>query len=218
VLVVDDEPGVLAMLQKLLSLHNLEVSGVLTGQEALALLARERFGCLLVDKNLPDVSGLEVLRAARQRQPFCACLLMTGYPNTESVIEAMRLGAVDYLAKPFTELGLVAQRVLTTMAFARISFEREELAQALQQMRRELKWLEEKGQEQQTALQVFRNVLARKVEEATLGGAIKRLRMESSVREARERVVALSSQLSGPLREQALELIELLSPPVKPPL
>jgi DNA-binding NtrC family response regulator len=218
VLVVDDEPVVLAVLQKLLRLHQLEVTGVGTGQEALALLERERFACLLVDKNLPDMSGMQVLRAARERQPFCACLLMTGFPNPESVIEAMRLGAVDYLEKPFAELGLVAQRVLTTMAFARTSFEREELAQALSQMRRELKWLEEKGHEQQTALQVFRNVLARKVEEATLGGAIKLSRVEATVREARARVVALSSQLSGPQRQQALEVIELLSLPAKPPL
>src|SRR5690242_19041645 len=93
VLIVDDEPTVIDVLMVVLKKHQLTAKGAATGEEALNLLKTERFGCLVADKNLPGKSGLEVIREAKRLQPYCACLVMTGYPTTESMLEALRLGA-----------------------------------------------------------------------------------------------------------------------------
>jgi DNA-binding response OmpR family regulator len=167
VLIVDDEPTVIDVLRVVLKKHGLEAKGAATGEEALQLLKNERFGCLVADKNLPGKSGLEVIREAKRLQPYCACLVMTGYPTAESMLEALRLGAIDYLEKPFPELGLVVQRMQAAMDRARTHFEREALAKTLLQMRTELKKTEEAVFARQTELDVFVQVLELRVEEAT---------------------------------------------------
>src|SRR5581483_9362725 len=143
VLIVDDEPTVIDVLTVVLKKHQLEAKGAATGEDALQLLKAERFGCLVADKNLPGKSGLEVIREARRLQPYCACLVMTGYPTAESMLEALRLGAIDYLEKPFPELGLVVQRMQAAMDRSRTAFEREALAKTLREMKAELKKSEE---------------------------------------------------------------------------
>src|ERR1700719_1272907 len=111
VLVVDDEAVVLDVLGQLLKRRKYAFVAVSRGEEALKKLREQGFGCLLTDKNLPDVDGLTLIRAARKEQPHCACILMTGYSSTESAVEALRLGATDYLEKPFDDLELVAQKI-----------------------------------------------------------------------------------------------------------
>src|SRR4051812_4024192 len=111
VLVIDDEPVVLDLLRRVLADKGLVIRTARDGEEALALVAQEEFGCVLADKNLPGIDGIEVVRRIRQSQPHCACILMTGYASTESAVEALRLGAVDYLEKPFDDLGGVADRI-----------------------------------------------------------------------------------------------------------
>lgn len=93
VLVVDDEAGVRELLVRLLEKRQVPVKACANGEEALALLATERFGCLLTDKNLPGLSGVDLIRKVRAQQPFCDCLLMTGYASIDSVLESLRLGA-----------------------------------------------------------------------------------------------------------------------------
>src|SRR5713226_4083884 len=111
VLVVDDESAILQLLTTALGAEKLPVRTVLTAEEAEQALAAEQFGCLLVDKNLPGKDGIELLRLTRKLQPYCACLMMTGYASIESAVEALRLGAADYLQKPFPSLQLVAKKV-----------------------------------------------------------------------------------------------------------
>jgi len=167
VLIVDDEPTVIDVLTVVLKKHQLEAKGAATGEDALQLLKAERFGCLVADKNLPGKSGLDVIREARRLQPYCACLVMTGYPTADSVLEALRLGAIDYLEKPFPELGLVVQRMQAAMDRSRTAFEREALAKTLREMKAELKKSEEAVFQRQTELDVFVQVLELRVEEAT---------------------------------------------------
>src|SRR2546427_9233777 len=99
VLVVDDESVILQLLTTALSAEKLPLRTVLTAEEAEQALAAEEFGCLLVDKNLPGMDGIELLRRTRKLQPHCACLVMTGYASIESAVEALRLGAADYVQK-----------------------------------------------------------------------------------------------------------------------
>lgn len=167
VLVVDDEQSVIDVLFAVLKKNKLDARGALSGEEATAMLKKDRFGCLITDKNLPGMSGLEVIKEAKRLQPYCACLVMTGYPTASSMVEAIRLGAMDYLEKPFPELGLVVQRVHAAMEHARTAFEREALVRTLREMRTRLKKSEEAVFQRQTELDVFVQVLELRVEEAT---------------------------------------------------
>jgi CheY-like chemotaxis protein len=111
VLVIDDEPVVLDLFQRVLAGKGLVIRTARNGEEALALIAQEGFGCVLADKNLPGMDGIEIVRRIRQSQPNCACIVMTAYASTESAVEALRLGAVDYIEKPFDDLGRIADRI-----------------------------------------------------------------------------------------------------------
>lgn len=166
VLVVDDEQAVLDVLSAVLKKHGLPCRTALSGEEAIELLTKERFGCVLTDKNLPGKSGLEVIRVARKLHPWCACLMMTAYPNTESVLEALRLGAADYLEKPFADLKLVVQKLASCMEHSRTAFERSALVSTLKEMQTQLEQTKEQSFKQQTELDVFAQVLDVKVEDA----------------------------------------------------
>ncbi len=111
VLVVDDEPVVLQLFSRVLSEKGLRTRTASSAEEALKLLEQGGIACVLADKNMPGMDGIEMLRRVRAAQPHCAFIVMTGYASTESAIEALRLGAVDYLEKPFEDLDLVAQRI-----------------------------------------------------------------------------------------------------------
>jgi len=111
VLVVDDEPVVLQLFSRVLSEKGLRTRTASSAEEALTLLEQGGIACVLADKNMPGMGGIEMLRRVREAQPHCAFIVMTGYSSTESAIEALRLGAVDYLQKPFEDLDVVAQRI-----------------------------------------------------------------------------------------------------------
>jgi CheY-like chemotaxis protein len=111
VLVVDDEPIVLQVFSRVLSEKGLSTRTASNAEEALKLLDEGGIACVLADKNMPGMDGIEMLRRMREAQPHCAFIVMTGYASTESAIEALRLGAVDYLQKPFDDLDLVARRI-----------------------------------------------------------------------------------------------------------
>lgn len=187
VLIVDDEQSVIDVLSTILRKSKVESRGALSGEDALVLLKAERFGCLITDKNLPGISGLEVIKEAKKLQPYCACLLMTAYPTAQSVLEAMRLGATDYLEKPFPELGLVVQRIQSAMEHARTAFEREALVRTLREMRTRLKKTEEAVFQRQTELDVFVQVLDLRVDEATQALEVKNAQLEAQLAELKEK-------------------------------
>lgn len=99
-LVVDDEPGILALIRKLAERIGYDVNTCSTGQEALNLLRVRRADAALIDLHMPNVNGLDVLRAVRQADPQCEAILMTGYASIDAAVEAVKLGAMDYLSKP----------------------------------------------------------------------------------------------------------------------
>jgi len=101
VLVVDDESSMREMLRIVLRREGYEVLLAENGRQAVALLKRESVDLLLSDIRMPDLSGVEVLRAAREANHDLVACMMTAYASTETAVEAMRLGAVDYFTKPF---------------------------------------------------------------------------------------------------------------------
>ena len=99
-LVVDDEPAILDILGRFAGRHGFEVVRCAGGREALETLRHRHADMALVDVRMPDVNGLDVLRTMREVAPDCAVVLMTGFAAVDTAVEAIKLGAVDYLSKP----------------------------------------------------------------------------------------------------------------------
>ncbi len=107
VLVVDDEPGMRDLLSRVLGDAGHTVSAVESGEEALVLLSRESFDVLVVDKNLPGIDGLGVLRLVRAHQPALRAIMITAYPSESSDATARALGVLAYVVKPFGVLTMI---------------------------------------------------------------------------------------------------------------
>jgi len=101
ILIVDDEPSMRDMLRIVLRRDGFDVLLAANGAEAIAILEKERVDLLLSDIRMPDVGGVEVLRAAKKVNRDIIAFMMTAFASTDSAVEAMRLGAVDYFTKPF---------------------------------------------------------------------------------------------------------------------
>jgi two-component system response regulator HydG len=99
-LVVDDEPGMLALVQRFAEGERFEVVTRTGGHALLSELPTLKPDVALVDRNMPEVGGLDILRVIREIDPDCLVILMTGYATVDSAIEAVKLGALDYLSKP----------------------------------------------------------------------------------------------------------------------
>ena len=102
ILIVDDEPSMRDMLRIVLRRDGYDVVVADNGREAIAILEREQVDLLLSDIRMTDLSGVDVLRAAKQVNRDLIAFMMTAFASTETAVEAMRLGAVDYFTKPFS--------------------------------------------------------------------------------------------------------------------
>jgi len=116
ILVVDDEPRMTASVKALLDSEGHETTEAHSGEEAIDLLQRSAFEVVLVDVRMPRVSGLDVLRAAREQAPERPVIMMTAYASLDTAIAAINEGAYDYLTKPIdlTELRLTVRRAVET--------------------------------------------------------------------------------------------------------
>ncbi len=102
ILVVDDELSMREMLRIVLRRDGYEVVLAESGREAIERLRTEPFDLLLSDIRMPDVSGVDVLRTAKALDPGIVAFMMTAFASTDTAVEAMRLGALDYFTKPFS--------------------------------------------------------------------------------------------------------------------
>ena len=114
ILVVDDERGIRALCSDVLGRAGHEVETVDAASGALAAIARRRFDLVLCDINLPDQDGVSLLPKLLVGEQPPAVLLITAYPSIDTAVRGMKLGARDYIGKPFSpdELRLVVQRAL----------------------------------------------------------------------------------------------------------
>ena len=108
VLVVDDEALTLRTIGRALENEGLELFLATTGEEALDIIVREKPDLILLDVVLPGINGIEVLRQVKKIAPPTIVLMMSAYHMVDRVVEAMKLGAYDYLVKPFHIADLVA--------------------------------------------------------------------------------------------------------------
>jgi DNA-binding NtrC family response regulator len=121
ILVVDDERAIGIAIQRLLSGAGYAVEAVLSGEEAIERLGRSTYHLVITDLNLKKTSGMDLLRWVREHAPETAVVMITAYGSEKIAVEAMKLGAADYVPKPFDndELELVVARVLERVALRR---------------------------------------------------------------------------------------------------
>jgi two-component system NtrC family response regulator len=130
VLVVDDEPIVCKSCEKVLAPEGYSVSTTQTGRDGIQKGHSGAFDVVIVDLKMPDVDGMEVLASIKEKQPDVEVIVITGYSTVSTAVEAMKLGAIDYLPKPFTpdELCVVVSK----------AFEKRKLVAENRQLREEL--------------------------------------------------------------------------------
>jgi DNA-binding response OmpR family regulator len=115
-LVVDDEEVVCQACRRIFSRQGFEVEVNTDARQGLAWATEKDYSIILLDIKMPNIDGIEFLERLRERKPNVPVLIITGYPSIPNASAAMRLGACDYITKPFTteEITWAVQRVLST--------------------------------------------------------------------------------------------------------
>lgn len=101
-LVIDDEQIVLDSVSRILTEDTYEVDTSLSGREGLNKALEGHYDVVLTDIRMPDIGGMRVLRDIKRAKPALPVVIITGYATVKSAVQAMKLGAADYLEKPFT--------------------------------------------------------------------------------------------------------------------
>jgi DNA-binding NtrC family response regulator len=101
VLVIDDEQIVLDSIRKILKEEDCEVDVSLRGRQGLDWAINKQYDIVLTDIRMPDIGGMRVLRDIKRAKPSLPVVMITGYATVQSAVQAMKLGAMDYLEKPF---------------------------------------------------------------------------------------------------------------------
>jgi DNA-binding response OmpR family regulator len=110
ILIVDDEKNIRLALSMSLETLDIPVETAASGEEALERLAQGGYGLMLLDLRMPGLDGMEVLRQISQQRPELKVIIITAYGSIDLAVEAMKLGAVDFLQKPF-DAGQVREMV-----------------------------------------------------------------------------------------------------------
>jgi DNA-binding NtrC family response regulator len=114
ILTVDDDPLLRDFLSEALTRSGCRVDSVSTGEEALEKITEKEYDIILTDVRLPNMDGVEVLKRAKSSLPDAQVIMITAYGTVQNAVEAMKLGAFDYLLKPLSvdEIDLVIKRAL----------------------------------------------------------------------------------------------------------
>jgi two-component system, OmpR family, alkaline phosphatase synthesis response regulator PhoP len=114
VLIVDDEKNIRLTVSQSLESIGLDTDTAMNGEEALAKLKANDYSLILLDLKMPGMDGMQVLRRIREVRPEVRVIVITAYGTVESAVEAMKLGTVDFVQKPFAseEIRALVSRVL----------------------------------------------------------------------------------------------------------
>ena len=121
ILIVDDDETTRDTCRQVLASEDFILKEASTGEEALRIVCRELFDLVVLDLKMPGIDGIELLRRVEADSPGTAVIVITGYATVESAVEAMKLGAADFLPKPFTPevLRLTVRRTIRGARMAR---------------------------------------------------------------------------------------------------
>ncbi len=114
ILIIDDDEGVRGVMEGVFSEEGFDVTAVSDGGSGLHLLRQMEFDIIFLDLVMPGMGGLKVLEELSKMKVEIPCIVMTGFATTETAVDAMKLGAVDYITKPFNleELLIITKRIL----------------------------------------------------------------------------------------------------------
>jgi DNA-binding response OmpR family regulator len=144
ILVVDDERTVRLMLETALRAQGYRVATAASGREALTQVEEEEFDLVLLDLQLGDTDGIEVLRAVKDRWPETEVILLTAHGSVNSAIAALRHGAYDYLLKP-AQVNDIRERVERGLEQRRVAQQRTELLHRISESAKALGMIESGG-------------------------------------------------------------------------
>jgi len=158
--IVDDEPVILQILTAVFEDSPWRVTTCSSGSEALQVMRTSGVDILLTDKNLPDVNGMELLRAAREINDLAEVIIITGYASLETALTALELDAFDYVLKPLNNVFDIRRKVSRASEKQDISLEN----------RRLIRELSEKNRELEDALEEARKLQAELIQSEKLAG------------------------------------------------
>ncbi len=107
ILVVDDEPVVIKSCKRILDTEGYRVDGASGGREAIITMERQPYDFVITDLKMPEVDGLTLIKWIKKSKPDMGVVIITGYPSQETIKDALELGIIDYVPKPFTPAVLV---------------------------------------------------------------------------------------------------------------
>ncbi len=137
VLVIDDEQIVLDSVKRVLSEEEYEVETTLSGGQGLEWALNKSYDIVLTDIRMPDIGGMLVLRDIKRAKPALPVMIITGYANVQSAVQAMKLGAAEYIEKPFEPdqllkaVDLAIQNAATRMPEQQAVVHKEEILSVL---------------------------------------------------------------------------------------
>ncbi|MFZ7128702.1 MAG: response regulator [Desulfobacterales bacterium] len=115
VLLIDDEEDFLKILAERLEARDMKVDTASSAKEALSRIESESFDAIVLDLAMPEMDGIEALRAIREKRPEVQVILLTGHATVEKGVEAIKLGAMDFLEKP-ADLELLKEKIKAASA------------------------------------------------------------------------------------------------------
>ncbi len=132
-LIVDDEKVILDILRTILSPEPLRLTMAASFAEARRVIQTDPVNLLLTDKNLPDGSGLDLVRQLKAADPIAEAIIITGFPSLDSAISAIELDVYDYVPKPFRDVFEIRRKVRQASSKQDISLENRRLLQELKE-------------------------------------------------------------------------------------
>lgn len=134
VLVVDDEEVVRVLFENLLVEDGLQYLSAADAASAVEMVEGQQPALVLVDKNLPDRSGLDLIAELKGRHPLVEFIMITGYASLDSAVKAMELGAFSYLTKPFDDIEVVLDRIHAALDVTHLREETNRLRRRLENL------------------------------------------------------------------------------------
>lgn len=159
ILIVDDDPAVCSFFKYLLSDLNLPCTTVNRGEDAKREFEKTNYSLVFLDLMLPDTDGITLLKAFKQINPLCPIIIMTGFSTVKSAVEAVRLGAYDYIDKPFGDI--TALEVLIKKALLPLSGDQSISPRSLEATMKQLGYLPSRNSQMQQIFNMISKVAAR---------------------------------------------------------
>jgi len=115
VLLVDDEKEFLEIMSERMKARDMEVTTVTSARQALEIIEKESFDAIILDFQMPGMDGMDALKAIKAKKPELQIILLTGYATVEKSVEAMKIGATDFIEKP-VDLEVLAEKIKSAKA------------------------------------------------------------------------------------------------------